>query len=194
MATSLTWPHYASDVLKHIRCGKSARPDPWRGCSVMGIPTPTCSEWKGLKCWPGRKPCRSPLSASRRQPQSWRLRSGTGGETGTRAPMMQRPVREAWRACWWTSLFFYQPAMVGNVNPQRPHVLSVRGALWTIGSFSLRGLGRDFWRLQETRRSRQKLNARNTRRSPIFLRRIIGSMSMRVNSKCAHQVRPPRTR
>jgi hypothetical protein len=22
-------------------CGKSARPDPWTGCSVMGIPTPT---------------------------------------------------------------------------------------------------------------------------------------------------------
>jgi hypothetical protein len=27
--------------------------------------------------------------------------------------------------------------------------------------------------------------------SSIFLRRIIGSMFMRVNSKCAHQVRPP---
>jgi len=28
-------------------------------------------------------------------------------------------------------------------------------------------------------------------KSSIFLRRIIGSMFMRVNSKCAHQVRPP---
>jgi len=30
-----------------------------------------------------------------------------------------------------------------------------------------------------------------TRSSSIFLRRMIGSMFMRVNSKCAHQVRPP---
>jgi Leucine carboxyl methyltransferase len=29
------------------------------------------------------------------------------------------------------------------------------------------------------------------RSSSIFLRRIVGSMFMRVNSKCAHQVRPP---
>jgi hypothetical protein len=30
-----------------------------------------------------------------------------------------------------------------------------------------------------------------SRTSSIFLRRIIGSMFMRVNLKCAHQVRPP---
>ena len=29
-------------------------------------------------------------------------------------------------------------------------------------------------------------------KSSIFLRRIIGSMFILVNSKCAHQVRPPR--
>ena len=33
--------------------------------------------------------------------------------------------------------------------------------------------------------------ARASHKSSIFLRRIIGSMFMRVNSKCAHQVRPP---
>ena len=32
-----------------------------------------------------------------------------------------------------------------------------------------------------------------SRTSSIFLRRIVGSMFMRVNSKCAHQVRPPLT-
>jgi hypothetical protein len=31
-------------------------------------------------------------------------------------------------------------------------------------------------------------------KSSIFLRRIVGVMFMRVNSKCAHQVRPPRGR
>jgi len=30
-----------------------------------------------------------------------------------------------------------------------------------------------------------------SRTSSIFLRRIVGAMFMRVNSKCAHQVRPP---
>ena len=30
-----------------------------------------------------------------------------------------------------------------------------------------------------------------SRKSSIFLRRIVGPMFMRVNSKCAHQVRPP---
>jgi hypothetical protein len=34
-------------------------------------------------------------------------------------------------------------------------------------------------------------NAHRTRRSSIFLQRMIGSMLMRVNSKCAHRVRPP---
>ena len=34
------------------------------------------------------------------------------------------------------------------------------------------------------------MNAPRWRKSSIFLRRIIGSMSIRVNSKCAHQVRP----
>ena len=34
-------------------------------------------------------------------------------------------------------------------------------------------------------------NAPNTRKSSIFLRRIVGVVFMRVNSKCAHQVRPP---
>jgi hypothetical protein len=28
-------------------------------------------------------------------------------------------------------------------------------------------------------------------KSSIFLRRIVGSLFMRVNTKCAHQVRPP---
>ena len=31
----------------------------------------------------------------------------------------------------------------------------------------------------------------SSRMSSIFLRRIVGAMVMRVNSKCAHQVRPP---
>ncbi len=35
------------------------------------------------------------------------------------------------------------------------------------------------------------IDARASRKSSIFLRRIIGSMSMRVNAKCAHHVRPP---
>jgi len=30
-----------------------------------------------------------------------------------------------------------------------------------------------------------------SRASSIFLQRVIGSMFMRVNSKCAHQLRPP---
>ncbi len=34
-------------------------------------------------------------------------------------------------------------------------------------------------------------DARIWRKSSIFLRRIVGSMFMRVNAKCAHQVRPP---
>jgi hypothetical protein len=29
------------------------------------------------------------------------------------------------------------------------------------------------------------------RSSSIFLRRIVGAMFMRLNSKCAHQLRPP---
>src|SRR6266478_3637587 len=33
--------------------------------------------------------------------------------------------------------------------------------------------------------------ARASHKSSIFLRRIVGSMFMWVNSKCAHQVRPP---
>ncbi|PYQ92502.1 MAG: hypothetical protein DMG02_01270 [Acidobacteria bacterium] len=33
-------------------------------------------------------------------------------------------------------------------------------------------------------------NARSTRKSSIFLPRTIGSMFMRVDSTCAHQVRP----
>ena len=37
-------------------------------------------------------------------------------------------------------------------------------------------------------------NARTTSCSSIFLRRMIGSMFMRVNSKCAHHVRPPLSR
>jgi hypothetical protein len=35
------------------------------------------------------------------------------------------------------------------------------------------------------------VDAPASRTSSIFLRRMIGSMFMRVNSKCAHQVRPP---
>jgi hypothetical protein len=31
----------------------------------------------------------------------------------------------------------------------------------------------------------------SSRKSSIFLRRIIGAMFMRVNCKCAHQLRPP---
>src|SRR2546428_665408 len=34
-------------------------------------------------------------------------------------------------------------------------------------------------------------NVPNTRRSSNFLGRIVGVVFMRVNSKCAHQVRPP---
>src|SRR6266542_3238086 len=34
-------------------------------------------------------------------------------------------------------------------------------------------------------------SVRKTRRSSIFLGRIVGAMFMRVNSKCAHQLRPP---
>ena len=52
-----------------------------------------------------------------------------------------------------------------NVNPRHPQVLSDRPAFWTIGPFSFPLCGhlrtargalpaRDFWRLQETRRSR----------------------------------------
>jgi hypothetical protein len=33
-----------------------------------------------------------------------------------------------------------------------------------------------------------------SRKSSIFLRRIVGAMFMRVNSKCAHRVRPPLSR
>jgi len=36
-----------------------------------------------------------------------------------------------------------------------------------------------------------RTSAPRTSRPSIFLRRIIGSMFIRVNSKCAHQVRPP---
>jgi hypothetical protein len=39
--------------------------------------------------------------------------------------------------------------------------------------------------------SRSDINAPASRKSSIFLRRVVGSMLMRVNSKCAHQVRPP---
>jgi hypothetical protein len=35
------------------------------------------------------------------------------------------------------------------------------------------------------------MNAPSWRKSSIFLGRIVGVMFMRVNSKCAHQVRPP---
>jgi len=37
----------------------------------------------------------------------------------------------------------------------------------------------------------QHRHAPASRRSSIFLRRIVGTMFMRVNSNCAHQVRPP---
>jgi hypothetical protein len=35
------------------------------------------------------------------------------------------------------------------------------------------------------------MNAPSWRKSSIFLLRIVGAMFMRVNSKCAYQVRPP---
>jgi len=35
------------------------------------------------------------------------------------------------------------------------------------------------------------IEARASRKSSIFLRRIVGAMFMRVNSRCAHQLRPP---
>jgi hypothetical protein len=35
------------------------------------------------------------------------------------------------------------------------------------------------------------IHGRASRKSSIFLRRIVGVVFMRVNSKCAHQVRPP---
>ena len=35
------------------------------------------------------------------------------------------------------------------------------------------------------------INATTSRKSSIFLRRKVGAMFMRVNAKCAHQVRPP---
>jgi hypothetical protein len=56
---------------------------------------------------------------------------------------------------------------------------------------SCTGLGSYF----DTARDRQYVcrlvNARKMRRSAIFLRRMIGSMFMRVSSRCAHQLRPP---
>ena len=39
--------------------------------------------------------------------------------------------------------------------------------------------------------SRIDANAHRTCRSSIFLGRIVGAMFMRVNAKCAHQLRPP---
>src|ERR1700681_3077780 len=44
---------------------------------------------------------------------------------------------------------------------------------------------------QRPRRSGNVPHAPKAGCSSIFLRRMIGSMFMRVNSKCAHQVRPP---
>ena len=38
-----------------------------------------------------------------------------------------------------------------------------------------------------------EVDARASRKSSIFLWRIVGPMFMRVNSKCAHQLRPPLT-
>jgi len=35
------------------------------------------------------------------------------------------------------------------------------------------------------------MSAPSWRKSSIFLRRIVGAIFMRVNSKCAHQARPP---
>src|SRR5258708_37005310 len=70
--------------------------------------------------------------------------------------------------------------MVGKVNPQRPHVLSVRAAFWTIGSFSLRGSPETSGDFKRQSAYAQKLNARKTRRSSICLRRIVGVMVMRV--------------
>jgi len=35
------------------------------------------------------------------------------------------------------------------------------------------------------------LDARTSRKSSIFLERKVGVVFMRVNAKCAHQVRPP---
>src|SRR5947207_314096 len=49
----------------------------------------------------------------------------------------------------------------------------------------------DFGRLLETASRARSENALTTRRSSIFLRRMVGSTFMRVKSKCAHQVRPP---
>ena len=42
--------------------------------------------------------------------------------------------------------------------------------------------------------SSHNATAPSWQKSSIFLRRMIGSMFMRVNSKCAHQVRPPLSR
>src|SRR2546423_958100 len=44
------------------------------------------------------------------------------------------------------------------------------------------------------RPSKTELNSRTSRASSNFLRRMIGSMFMRVNSKCAHHLRPPLSR
>jgi len=38
------------------------------------------------------------------------------------------------------------------------------------------------------------IDAPTSRKSSIFLRRMIGSIFMRVNSQCAHQLRPPLSR
>jgi len=43
-------------------------------------------------------------------------------------------------------------------------------------------------------RSPSAINAPASRQSSIFLQRIVGVVFMRVNSKRAHQVRPPRDR
>jgi hypothetical protein len=40
-------------------------------------------------------------------------------------------------------------------------------------------------------RSSSGITAPASRKSSIFLQRMIGSMFMRVNSKCVHQLRPP---
>ena len=74
---------------------------------------------------------------------------------------MQRPVHVVWRACWWTSLFSYQSAMVGNVNPRHPQVLSDRPALWTIGPFPLSSAD-TFGDFKTTRRRAEAKRAENS--------------------------------
>jgi hypothetical protein len=60
-----------------------------------------------------------------------------------------------------------------------------------LGAFRDSAFESSFLMLPETQWTRSEADCAKTSCSSIFSRRKIGSMFMRVNSKCAHQVRPP---